>query len=558
MKKTRRTLLGSLLAVVCALGVLFFASTPLRSLNAEGTEAKTCADITFGTTEYTATGALGTGSFSTTNFTVTSVSGSSFYCPKDNASNSSRYSAKIGTTTNGGNLTFNFPAVKITQVKVLAYLYSTDSSKTATCSVSTSANTTAQSKIVTLTSAPDITSASTEPGLVFTNLDNGGNTSTSLVIASDSTARFNLCKIVLTLGSSSPVVSSSSVSSYSSAVGGTPLNVYAIEQTGKYGDCTLFKYGNYEALFDFGNTGSQAQLAEALSTYVTDHVLDLVVLTHPHTDHYGGVYGGTTSAGNGGTLIDGGITSVTKIIDNGADGYSAASYATYWTNGVRSYWVGKGAVYTPIASVVSGHMYDATWTLSGPLSVQWLDTSNYPTVGGAGPTDANEGSVACDMKFGTYDFIMCGDLPSTPEETLVTNYTGHAFIDSGDTVIYKACHHCSSTSNSANFLAFLKPTYGFTESGIDDGNATSSGVVSNQHPYADARTRIETYTGADHLWWVGTCGTLMMTIPSDCSSFTIHGAGRKYGTYYYNGLVVDPDSEKDTPLESTKWASTGH
>jgi hypothetical protein len=110
VKKTRRTLLGSLLAVVCALGVLFFASTPLRSLNAEGTEAKTCADITFGTTEYTATGALGTGSFSTTNFTVTSVSGSSFYCPKDNASNSSRYSAKIGTTTNGGNLTFNFPA----------------------------------------------------------------------------------------------------------------------------------------------------------------------------------------------------------------------------------------------------------------------------------------------------------------------------------------------------------------------------------------------------------------------------------------------------------------
>ena len=37
-----------------------------------------------------------------------------------------------------------------------------------------------------------------------------------------------------------------------------------------------------------------------------------------------------------------------------------------------------------------------------------------------------------------------------------------------------------------------------------------------------------------------------------------HGLGRKYGNYYYNGALVDPDSEKDTPLESTKWAASGY
>jgi hypothetical protein len=195
--------------------------------------------------------------------------------------------------------------------------------------------------------------------------------------------------------------------------------------------------------------------------------------------------------------------------------------------------------------------------LAANFQIQWLDTSSYPSKGSKGPTDANDGSVACDVRFGSYDFIMCGDLPSGPEEKIVTNYTGHSFIGTGNTVVYKACHHCSSTSNSAVFLKFVSPTYAFSESGIEDGNQSASGPVKgSQHPYEDARQRIELYTGKDRLWWNGTCGTLTMTIPADFSSFTIHGAGRKYGNYYANGVLVDPDSEKDTPLESTAWATT--
>jgi hypothetical protein len=360
--------------------------------------------------------------------------------------------------------------------------------------------------------------------------------------------------------SSSSIPSTSETTSYPSS-SGESLKVYALEQTGQYGDCTLFKLGNTEVLFDGGNTSSGPQLADMLATYVTDHTLDLLVLTHPHTDHYGGFTDGTTANASGGALTDGGITAITKLVDNGADTYGTG-YTSNWVNGIRSYFVGKGTTYYPIQNIVSGHMYDAIWSLADNFRIQWLDASSYPTVGGAGPSDANEGSVSCDVRFGTYDFVMCGDLPSTPEETLATNYASNSFIGSGDTVVFKACHHCSKTANSATFLAFISPTYAFSESGIESGNESSTGpVVGSQHPYLEPRQRIETYTGVEHFWWVGTCGTLTMTIPSDYSSFTIHGAGRRYGTYYYNGTVVDPDSEKDYPLDSqitpTKWATLG-
>jgi beta-lactamase superfamily II metal-dependent hydrolase len=552
-----------------------FSSLSIGKLLIAETNTKSCADIVFGTAETSTSPTPTTSSFKTHGLTVASISQTSCYCAASQSGLVTDNSMRIGKSGGAGSITFTFSSLRITSIKVLAYKYSTDSSKTATCTVTTSALTTAQNgQTVTATSAPDITDQSTDAGLVFTGLDNGGQNSTTLTIAGTSTARFNLCKIVLTIngtssssasssgGVSSTVASSSTSETTSYPSGsGESLKVYALEQTGQYGDCTLFKLGNTEVLFDGGNTGSSAQLADMLNTYVTDHVLDLLVLTHPHTDHYGGFTNGTTANSSGGALVDGGITSITKLIDNGADGYGSG-YQTNWVNGIRSFFVGKGTTYYAIKNIVSGHMNDAIWSLADNFRIQWLDTSNYPTVGGAGPSDANDGSVSCDVRFGTYDFVMCGDLPSTPEETLATNYASNSFIGSGNTVVFKACHHCSKTANSATFLAFISPTYAFSESGIESGNQSNTGpVVDSQHPYLEPRQRIETYTGVEHFWWVGTCGTLTMMIPSDYSSFTIHGAGRKYGTYYYQGSVVDPNLEKDYPLDSkitpTKWATLG-
>lgn len=562
MEKRKISFLAVFLGVCCALGVLLFSSAPdlLKATGASSEHA--CAGITFGTAEYSNSGSPATSSFTTDGITVISVAASFSYCSSSSGSagEATKTSCRIGKASTAGSITFSFSETLLTKVKVLCYAYGTDvnNKKTATCSVSTSANATPQSKTVNLTAAPDISSASTEPGLVFGNLDNGGTKSTSLTISGDSAARFNLCKIVLTISSSSAATSSSAASSQSASYSSTsslPLNVYAIEQTGQYGDCTLFKLGNYEILFDGGNTGSGPQLISYLSTYVTDHVLDMLVLTHPHTDHYGGFFDCTNSYNNGGALSEAGITSVTKFVDSGADQYST-TFQSQWANTFRAYWVNKGATYYAIENIVSGHMFDAIWTLADNFRIQWLDTSNYATPGGAAASDANYNSVSCDVRFGTYDFILCGDLPSTPEEQLATNYASNKFVATGNTVVFKACHHCSKTANSATFLAFLKPTYAWASAGFESGNTTTAGIQSQQHPYKDPRTRIETYTTVARMWWNGTSGTLIMSIPADSSSFSIHGVGRQYGDYYVSGVLVPRDSEKDTPLESTKWAAS--
>ena len=91
-------------------------------------------------------------------------------------------------------------------------------------------------------------------------------------------------------GSSSADVSSeSSVSSSSSSENEPlePLSVIALEMKSTYGDSFLIKQGDYEVLVDAGTASDASTVQAALDTYVDDDVLDLLVLTHFHTDHIG-------------------------------------------------------------------------------------------------------------------------------------------------------------------------------------------------------------------------------------------------------------------------------
>jgi len=340
---------------------------------------------------------------------------------------------------------------------------------------------------------------------------------------------------------------------------GDHLQVFALEQTGTYGDCTLFKYGNWEMLIDGGNTTSQTQLADLMNAHVTDHTLDLLVLTHPHTDHYGGFYGSTTSAANGGTLVDGGVTSVTNIVDDGLDSYGSG-YISNWVNGVRSHFVSAGGTYSSISSIVSNHKYDAIWHITPDIYIQWLDSGTYAT---QDSTSANNNSICLDAHFGTYEYVMVGDAQNTEVNSLMSNYSGtNKFITSSDTVIFKACHHCSGTADSGNtttFLNYVAPTYGWASSGIVSANAASkvNTPATSQHPYKNGAATIVSHTTTSNFYWNGTAGTLDMTLTEAFGGFTIAGEGRKYGYgYKMSGTLVDANSEKTTPLYSTQWATT--
>jgi hypothetical protein len=190
------------------------------------------------------------------------------------------------------------------------------------------------------------------------------------------------------------------------------------------------------------------------------------------------------------------------------------------------------------------------------LSVTFLDTGNYTTPGGASASDANPTSVALSLHYGMSDFVMVGDLPTAAEGTLMAkNPKASAFIPTGDQVIYKAAHHGSSGANSAAFMNYLKPSYAWASAGIDPTNTNSPQPHATQHPYSDARARIEAYTTTSHLWWNGTSGTLDMAVTYG-GVFSLAGEGRKTN-YYSAGVIVDAASEKNTPLEETQWAKMG-
>jgi hypothetical protein len=305
MKKFQRGLFYSFLAGVCAIAVFGSEGFSSRGLRAEEPATYSCADITFGTNEYSSSGAVKTTTFAAHNFTVSGVTPSSAYCLAGNSSTLTS-SARIGASGVGGSLTFTFAESRITQNQSLGFEYSDRFSKTAVCQVSTSANATLQSFNVTATSAPNITRCVHDAGLVFTNLDNGGTASTSLTIASTDAARFNLCKIVITIASGTPRGQFFDPE-FDHLFGGrqyAPITFNFVEQGNQYsGDCTYIKAGDNDILIDAGNRTSCASTIESYledssrtNNYVSDGKLEYVIATHAHQDHIAGFVGVSDSS----------------------------------------------------------------------------------------------------------------------------------------------------------------------------------------------------------------------------------------------------------------------
>lgn len=214
MKKKVVLGLSSALALSLLIGSLAEGGN-LLNVRGETTNLQTCADITFGTSfDGTDTSVPSTSSFTTKNLTVSSVDSTKVFCK------SQGYAAHFGSSSAVGTLTFTFaqPLV-ISKVKVLAWLFGSDTGSKIT--ITTSAQTSGTAQTITDSSAPDISDSSTDSGYVFSNLDGGTGASSSTLSVTSSVKRFYLAKIVLTLNGSSLPASSSAASSAATSSGVT-------------------------------------------------------------------------------------------------------------------------------------------------------------------------------------------------------------------------------------------------------------------------------------------------------------------------------------------------
>ena len=182
------------------------------------------------------------------------------------------------------------------------------------------------------------------------------------------------------------------------------------------GDSILVDLGDTEVLIDGGDR------SPGVVSYLDDYVdgpLEVVVATHPHADHIGGLI---------------------AVLD-------AFEVEQIWLNGDTS----TSQTYQDFMSRVSAEgasVYEAERGNSIEVGVFTLLILHpvRPLV-----DDTNNNSVVLRLSYGNVDFLFTGDAEREAEDSI---------LESGLPVqaeILKVGHHCSRTSSSAQFLDAVKP-----------------------------------------------------------------------------------------------------
>jgi len=262
--------------------------------------------------------------------------------------------------------------------------------------------------------------------------------------------------------------------------------VHFLELGNKYtGDCTYIKVGeNIDILIDCGSkSNSVATVSNYLNKYVTDGVLEYVIVTHAHQDHYAGF--ATTAKVDSifdlyecETIITFSTTNQktpTKYLD---EEYSSSNISKL---GIVSYSETTTSTSTLYANFNRELTDELNTTLTKGSKVGQnpkhltadqiiKDTTNYPdgkiVLDETNDIDLqilssyyydkkahteNDYSVCTMINQGEKHFIFTGDLEIEGEEYLVQMNT----LPQVD--LYKAGHHGSKTSSSMTLLNVIRP-----------------------------------------------------------------------------------------------------
>jgi len=193
------------------------------------------------------------------------------------------------------------------------------------------------------------------------------------------------------------------------------------------GDSILVDFGKTEILIDGG--GKSSGVVEYLSDYV-DGALEVMVATHPHADHIGGLIG----------VLD--AFEVDEIWLNG-DTSTSQTYSQFMS-----------AVNSEGAKVYEARRGDTIKV--GELAFDVLHPVSLDDT-------INNNSTVLSLSYGEIDFLFMGDAEEEAEASMLAA----GLVP--DIEILKVGHHGSSSSSSAQFLDAAKPSLAIYMAG--EGNS---------------------------------------------------------------------------------------
>ena len=200
-------------------------------------------------------------------------------------------------------------------------------------------------------------------------------------------------------------------------------------------DAELIQFpGGSNVLIDAGTSSTEDELIETLRSLGVE-TLDLVVATHPHADHIGGMAAVIEAFDVGGVVmprVSDSDTPTTKTYENLLEAIMEKGLSA--------------APAEPGAELLSEN--GAALTVLAPNSEDYGDLNNY--------------SVVLRLTFGTDSFLFTGDAEKESEEEMLG-----AGFDLSATVL-KCGHHGSETSTSPPFLSAVGPQYAVISCGVDN------------------------------------------------------------------------------------------
>jgi competence protein ComEC len=201
------------------------------------------------------------------------------------------------------------------------------------------------------------------------------------------------------------------------------------------GDSILVKTSTKNILIDGGPTSAGTTLLSHLSAYNVTKI-DLLIATHPHADHIGGLV----------SVLQANIP-IDDIVYNGYNYTSTATFNTWKTLALTH-------------NLTQGNR-NQIYSISPSINFTVISPTN-PTQFGSTVNEINDNSIVMRLQVGNTSVMLTGDAQFDSEQSMLSSG-----LDLHSQVL-KVGHHGSSTSTSQAFLNAVIPTYSVISAGIDN------------------------------------------------------------------------------------------